>query len=263
MAKKSRINDAIRFLKSDIWRISLDEVTPVRAFFLRQLQIMIVAVRGMHDDKLFLQASALTFYTLLSLVPVIAMAFGIATGFGLEKYLEAELARAFAGREEIFEAVLGFARSLLEATRGGLMAGIGLIILFYTVMRVLSYIEDSFNDIWQVKQPRSVARKFTDYFSMMLIGPIFIILSNLFTVFFTTQIDKITENITLLGYISPLIMFFVQLIPFLLIWFVFTILYMVMPNTRVNFSSALVAGIIAGTLFQFVQWGYIHFQVGV
>jgi membrane protein len=263
MAKKSRIKDTVRFLKSDIWKIPLDEVTPVRAFFLRQLQIMIVAVRGMYDDKLYLQASALTFYTLLSLVPVIAMAFGIATGFGLEKYLEAELERAFAGREEILEAVLGFARSLLEATRGGLMAGIGLIILFYTVMRVLSYIEDSFNDIWRVKQPRSVARKFTDYFSMMLIGPIFIILSNLFTVFFTTQIDKITENITLLGYISPLIMFFVQLIPFLLIWFVFTILYMVMPNTRVNFSSALVAGIIAGTLFQFVQWGYIHFQVGV
>lgn len=263
MADKFKIKKLLRFLKKDIWKMPVDELSPLRLFFLRQLQIMIIAVRGLYEDKVYLQASALTFFTLLSIVPIIAMIFGIAKGFGLENYLEAELAKVFAGREEVLEFVMSFANSFLEATSGGLMAGVGMVILFYTVMKVFSHIEDSFNNIWQVNQPRSFTRKFADYFSMILIAPIFIILSNLFTVFFTTQIDEITSSINLLGYLNPFIMFIVRLIPYLLLWIIFTILYMVMPNTKVNFTSALLAGIIAGTLFQLVQWGYIHFQVGV
>jgi membrane protein len=242
MANKSKIKKLLHFLKKDIWKIPLDELSPVRAFLLRQLQIMIVAVRGLYEDKIYLQASALTFFTLLSIVPIIAMIFGIAKGFGLESYLEAELAKVFTGREEVLEFVMSFANSFLEATSGGLMAGVGMVILFYTVMKVFSHIEDSFNNIWQINQPRSFTRKFADYFSMILIAPIFIILSNLFTIFFTTQIDEITSSITLLGYLNPVIMFIVRLIPYLLLWIIFTILYMVMPNTKVNFKSALLAG---------------------
>jgi membrane protein len=263
MTRKSKFDKTVEFIKKDIWVTSFDDIHPVRAFFLKQLQILILAVRGMDEDKVYLRASGLTFYTLLSLVPVVAMAFGISKGFGLEQYLEAELARAFTGREEVLDFVLDFSQSLLNATQGGLMAGIGLIVLFYTVMKVLSHIEDSFNDIWQVTQPRSYTRKFADYISMIIIAPVFLIMANLFTVFLTTEIDQITANITLLGYISPLIMFLVKLIPYILLWFVFTLLYLVMPNTKVNFFSALLAAVVAGTLFQLVQWGYIHFQVGV
>ncbi len=263
MDYNSKIKQVTKFVKKDIWKISLDEISPVRAFFLRQLQILLLALRGFQEDKVQLRASALTFYTLLSLVPVVAMAFGIAKGFGLEKYLEAELTNAFTGREEVMEWVLGFSQSLLEATKGGLMAAIGLVILFWTVMKVLGHIEHSFNDIWQINQPRSFTRKFADYFSMMLIAPFFIIASNGFTVFLTTQIYEVTANIALLGYLSPLLMFLVNLIPYVLIWVLFTILYLVMPNTKVSITSALLAGVLAGTLFQLVQWGYIHFQVGV
>ncbi len=263
MVNKEKINRVISFFKRDIWRMPIDELPPLRAFLLKQLKILIIALRGFREDKVQLRASALTYYTLLSLVPVVAVAFGIAKGFGLDEYLENELSKAFAGREEVFEWVLSFSQSLLDATRGGLMAGIGLIILFWTIMKVLSHIEHSFNEIWQINQPRSLARKFADYFSMMLIAPIFIILANGFTVFIITQIHNITQNFVLLGFLSPIIMFFVQLIPYMLLWVLFTIMYLVMPNTRVNFASALLAGIVAGTLFQVVQWSYIHFQVGV
>ncbi|TVR72172.1 MAG: YihY/virulence factor BrkB family protein [Marinilabiliales bacterium] len=263
MVDKEKINRVIRFFKRDIWRMPIDELPPLRAFLLKQLKILIIALRGFSEDKIQLRASALTYYTLLSLVPVVAMAFGIAKGFGLDQYLEEELSKVFAGREEVFEWVLSFSQSLLETTRGGLMAGVGLIILFWTIMKVLSHIEHSFNEIWQINQPRSFTRKFADYFSMMLIAPLFIILANGFTVFITTQISNITQSFVLLGFLSPIIMFFVQLIPYLLLWTLFTILYMIMPNTKVNFASALLAGIIAGTLFQLVQWSYIHFQVGV
>ncbi len=263
MVDKEKVKKTLRFFKSDIWRMPLDDLSPLKAFLLRQLKILIIAIRGFSEDKVQLRASALTYYTLLSIVPVVAMAFGIAKGFGLEQYLENELAKAFTGREEVLEWILSFSQSLLEATRGGLMAGIGLVILFWTIMKVLGHIEHSFNEIWQINQPRSITRKFADYFSMMLIAPFFMILANGFTVFLTTQVREIAENIVVLSMLSPILMFVVQLIPYILLWMLFTILYMVMPNTKVNFTSAILAGIVAGTLFQLVQWGYIHFQIGV
>ncbi len=257
------IKRIIHFIQYDIWRISVKDLPASKSFLIKQLQIFLLAIRGFNEDKVQMQASALTFYSLLSLVPVVAMGFGISKGFGMESYLERQLMELFAGREEVMNWILNFSKSLLETSRGGIIAGIGLVILIFTVMSIFSSIEASFNDIWQVDHGRPWSRKLVDYFAMMLIAPLFFIFSSAFTVFLTTQIPQISAEIKLLGWISPLIMFLVKLIPYLLIWMLFTLLYMVMPNTKVKFTSALVAGIIAGTLFQLAQWGYIHFQIGV
>lgn len=251
------------FFITDIWRIKVNELPKAKAFIIKQIRIILLAVRGFDEDKCTLKASALTFYSLLSVVPVAAMGFGIAEMFGLEKKLENVLLDRFAGQEEVFNYVFNFAKKFLESTKGGLIAGIGAFILIWTVMKVLGNIENSFNDIWQIKKPRPFLRKFTDYLSLMLVGPIILVLSSSVTVFITTQIQEITEEIHLLGYISPIIYFLIKLIPYVLIWLLLMLIYIVMPNTKVNFKSALIAGIIAGTAFQLIQWVYIHFQVGV
>ncbi len=260
---KKDLNKIKIFLEKDIWRIPLKELSPKKSFLIKQLRILLIAFRGFNEDKVRLQASALTYYTLLSIIPVIAMGFGIAQGFGLEAYLERQLEEAFAGREEVFVWITEFSHSLLDKAQGGIIAGAGMIILLFTVMKVMNNIEKSFNSIWQISKPRPWSRKFSDYFSMMFIAPIFLILAGSATVFLTTQIEIITKNFALLGFISPVLLFLVQLIPYTLIWIMLTIVYMVMPNTNVKFSSALIAGIVAGTLFQLTQWGYIHFQIGV
>jgi len=258
-----KIRKARRFVERDIWRIPLRELSPKKSFLIRHLRILLLAIRGFNEDKLRIQASALTYYTLLSIIPVIAMAFGIAKGFGLEAYLENQLHEALAGRAEVLDWVTGFSKSLLQTTHGGMIAGIGLLILIFTVMKVLNNIERAFNDIWQINKPRPLSRKLSDYFAMMFIAPIFFILAGGANVFITTQIEHITENFAFFGFMSPVLLFLVRLIPFALVWIVLTIIYMAMPNTNVKFSSALIAGIIAGTLFQLAQWGYIHFQIGV
>lgn len=268
MAKKKntaseRIKKARRFVESDIWRIPLRELSPKQSFLIRQLRIVLIAFRGFSEDKVRIQASALTYYTLLSIVPIVAMALGIAKGFGLEAYLENLLQQALAGREEMLRWILSFSKSWLETTHGGMIAGAGFIILIYIVMRVLNKVESAFNDIWQISKPRPWSRKLSDYFAMMLIAPIFLIMAGGATVFLKTQIENITENLALLGFMSPVLLFLVRLIPYALIWIMLTIVYMVMPNTNVKFSSALIAGIIAGTAFQLTQLGYIHFQIGV
>ena len=253
---------AMAFAKQDIWRIRRTELPPGKSFFINLLRVLILSIRGFDEDKCQLRASALTFYSLISIVPVAAMAFGIAKGFGFEKVLEAQLQSKLAGHEEIFNNVVQFSHSLLENTKGGVIGGIGLIVLFWAVIKVLGQIENSFNDIWGIKQQRTLGRRFSDYLSIMLIGPVLLIVSSGMTVFVTTQINLIMGKIAFLGFFEPLILLLIRLFPLVVIWSLFTFLYIFMPNTKVRYSSGLIAGIIAGTVFQVTQWIYITFQVG-
>lgn len=251
------------FLTAGIWKMPLYETSGVKSFLVKQLRIIMLALRGFSEDKVALRASALTFYSLLSVVPTLAMIFGIAKGFGFQNKLEAELIKGFKGHEEALNWIVEMARNYLENVKGGIIAGIGLVVLFWTVMGLLSNIERSFNNIWKVKKSRPFVRKFTDYLSIMLIAPIFLFVTSSANVFITSQIDLITTEVAFIGQIKPVINFFLHFIPYFLIWFLLTIVYMAMPNTKVNFKSALVGGIIAGTLVQLSQWGYVYFQIGV
>lgn len=257
------IDKAIHFVTTDIWRIRLSDLPFGKSIIIKQLRIIILAVRGFDEDKCMLRASSLTFYSLLSIVPVAAMAFGIAKGFGFEKYLEKQLYEKLPVQEELLSQIVTFSNSMLENTKGGLIAGMGLIILFWSVIKVMGHIEGSFNDIWEIKEARSFGRKFSDYLSTMMIGPVLVFMSSSVTVFITTQVTNITENVSLVGLVSPLIFFLLKLLPYCLIWVLFTIIYILMPNTKVHFRSGAIAGVIAGTIYVVVQWGYINFQVGI
>ena len=190
------------------------------------------------------------------------MFFGVAKGFGFERMLERELISKFPGQEEVLGQVISFANSMLEQTRGGLIAGIGLLVLFWSVLKVLGHIEMALNDIWEIKESRSWGRKFSDYLSIMLIAPVLILMSGSVTVFITAQVTQITEKVALLGMFSPLIAFLLKLIPYVLIWILFTVLYILMPNTKVSFKAGFLGGVVAGTLYQLAQGLYISFQIG-
>ena len=250
------------FIQVDIWRIRLADLPFGKSFLIRQLRIVILAIRGYDEDRCLLRASSLTFYTLLSIVPIVAMFFGVAKGFGFERRLQAELFDRFPGQEEVLSQIISFSNSLLEQTQGGLIAGIGLLVLFWSVLKVLGHIEMALNDIWGIEESRSWGRKFSDYFSIMLISPILVLMSGSVTVFITTQVAQITQRVALLGIFSPLISILLKLIPYVLIWILFTILYIIMPNTKVSFKAGLLGGVVAGTLYQIAQWAYISFQIG-
>jgi len=264
MEKDSGILQRIKdFISYDLWRIPSQKLTPRKSFLVRQLRMITLAFRGFDEDKCSLRASALTYYSLMSIVPMAAMAFGIAKGFGIQKLLEREVMEQFRGQQEVIARVMEFARSMLETTRGGLIAGVGVAFLFYLIVKLLGNIEQSFNDIWGATHARSLFRKISDYLSIMLIGPLLLVMSGSATVFIRTQIENLTQQISLLGPLSPLILFSLKLAPFLVIWALFTFMYVFLPNTKVRVRAALVGGIVAGTLFELVQWGYIAFQIGV
>ncbi len=253
----------ITFIKTGVWRISLKDISRMRSFFITLLRTVLLAIRGFREDNCMLRASSLTFYTLLSIVPVVAMAFGMAKGFGFESLLEKQLFERFPGHEQVVTQVLNFAQVLLDNTKGEMIAGIGVILLLWSVLKLLGQIESSFNEIWEIRTARSVVRKFSNYISIMMIGPVFIVISSSVPIFVTSEILNITENVSLLLVFSPIIMGSLKILPYCLIGVLLTIIYLLMPNTRVHIKSAIVAGIIAGGTYVFVQWVYINFQVGI
>ena len=250
----------IHFFTKQIWALDKDELSKPKGLLLKPLRVVIFTIRGYVRDNCALRASALTFYSLLSIVPVVAMAFGIAKGFGLEQRLEQQLYLRFAGQEEVLTRVIDFSRSLLENTKGGLIAGIGVVLLFWSAVKVLSHIENTLNHIWKVSA-RSFVRKFTDYLSIMIISPLLVIVSSSVNVFITTQVMVITGKVSFLQAASPVIVMLLKLLPYGLIWLLSFMIYMIMPNTQVRFSSAIIAGIVAGTIYQLTQGFYISAQV--
>ncbi|MHC4394898.1 MAG: YihY/virulence factor BrkB family protein [Planctomycetota bacterium] len=257
------LSKIIDFLKTDIWRIRLKNYSRAKSFFIKQLRVIVLAVRGYGEDKCKFRASALTFFSLLSFVPVIAMMFGIAKGFGIQERVKAQILEKMEGQKEVAEKIIEFATSLLEKAQGGVIAGIGIIFLLWAVIKVLSNIENAFNDIWGIKKPRSMGRKFSDYLSLMLVCPILLVLAGSATVIISTKLEALITQLGLADAISSLILWTLELLPYCTLWLIFTFVFIFMPNTKVKFRSGLLAGIVTGTIFQIVQFIYIKFQVGV
>jgi membrane protein len=255
--------DTVQFLNADIWRLQAHKLPPRRSFWITQLRIVLLAVRRFNLDKCELRASALTFYSLLSIVPVVALAFAVAKGFGVEKILGEQLMAKMQGQEEVAERIIGFAQSFLENTKGGAIAGVGIVLLFWTVIKVLGNVEKSFNDIWGVKTSRAMGRKFADYLSIMMICPVLLIIASSVTVLLTTQVSAMLERLSFLGYLADALIWLLKIVPYAVIWLVFTFVYVFMPNTKVELKAALWGGILAGTIYQLVQLAYITFQIGV
>lgn len=252
-----------KLIPVDLLHGPLKSYSPRKMFLVRQIRIFTLAIKGFTEDKVQLRASALTYYSLLSIVPIIALAFGIANGFGFGLYLEEQIMENFTGHEKVMEWILTFVERYLSRIRGGLIAGIGIVVLLWSVMKLLSNIESSFNDIWQIKKSRVISRKLSDYISLVVITPVLLLVSGSVTLFLSNQIKSSSEIFPLLSYIGPILSFLVSLIPYVLIWLIFTLLYIIMPNTKVNFKSAFIGGVIAGTMFQLLQWGYIYFQSAI
>ncbi len=196
-------------------------------------------------------------------MPVAAIAFAIAKGFSLDQNLEQIVSKEFKTQPEVLNWLLSASRTALQETKGGYIAGIGVIILFWSVMSLLNQIESSFNHIWQIRISRPWYRKFTDYLTIMLIAPVLLILSSSITVIIGTKLPNFISQASILDFFKPVVSFLIKFTPYLLTWITLTILFMVMPNTKVKFKPALMAGIVVGTILQILQWLYIDLQFGI
>lgn len=218
--------------------------------------------KSFFKDDCYDKASALAFYSALSIVPALAVVFGIAQGFGFGKNLEEEISTQFFQQQpEITSRLIQFAHSWLQNVEGGVIAGVGTAILLWSAISLLNSVENALNEIWKIEKGRSFLHKIRDYMNVLFIAPIIFVVASSINIYLIAQLTQTTYQYV--KALSPVLLFFLNLFPFFLIWILFTFLYVFIPNTKVTLRDAGIAGIIAGTAFQFWQWLYIKFQVNV
>ncbi len=239
-----------------MWQIRREDVSPIVYLCLMVLKRLVVTVKFFTTRSVTDLASALTYSTLLAIVPILAVVFAIARGFGFSKYIEVWFRDALSSQPQAAETIIGFVNSYLVHTKGGLFLGIGLVFMLFTVLMLISNIEKAFNRIWQVRHPRSLFRTITDYLAMFFLvhcycGNFGFVYSDGYLcarykrICSARSCDEFCNH----GY------------AYVLMSGVFVCLFIFMPNTKVNFSAAFFPGILSGIAMQLLQVFYIHSQI--
>jgi membrane protein len=218
-----------------------------------------LSVRSFLNSNLQIKAGALTYQTMLAIVPALALMFAICRGFGFSNLLQTQLFSYFPAQQEALGTAFQFVDSYLAQSSEGIFVGIGVVFLLWTLISLISNVEQAFNSIWGIPRGRSFWRKITDYTAILLILPILMICSSGINVLMSTTLQQIFSW----DILSPLVSYLLDFSSLLLVWLFFTGSYMLVPNTKVKFKNAFVAGIIAGTGFMILQWLFVSGQIYV
>lgn len=230
-----------------------------RTFKVNVIKTVNLTIRSFLDRNLQSTACSLSYRLLLALVPILALLFAIGRGFGFQNLLTTQLFNYFPAQQQALETAFRFVDSYLAQTSEGIFVGIGLLFLLWTLISLTGSVEDAFNRIWGVRTGRSWFRKITDYTAIYMILPILMICSSGISVFMSSTL----QDAIALPFMTPIISMLFDFASVALTWLFFTGVYMLLPNTKVKFSNALVSGILAGIAYQFLQWLFVTGQLYV
>ena len=249
-----RINRMILFVTRDMWRITDEEVSVPSRLMINSFKSVFLTIRYFIQNDLATQASALTYRTILSIVPMLAVLIGIAKGFGIQQVVHDWLKEYLPGHQQELEQALGYVENYLAQVQGGIFVGVGLIVLLYTVFSLIATVEDTFTDIWQTNKRRTWKRRVIDYMGAFFLLPILITASSGLTLMMTTIKGTYFSQYILFG---PMLELILNLIPYVIIVLLFTGMYIVLPTVNVRFWPAFISGVLAGIVFQIFQALYI------
>lgn len=241
-----------------LWETDPDSYSGVHRIYIKYVRIILMILQDFLDDRCLLRASALSFNTILSLVPFFAITFAVLKGLGVHNSLEPFILGGLsAGSQEIVDRIIQY----INNTKMGSVGAVGLVALIVTVVTLLGNVEEAFNDIWGVEETRTYGRKFSDYISVVVCTPILLLAATSITT--SLQSEDLIRWLLDTAYVGDLILILFGLVPYVSIWIALVFLYIFIPNTKVRFRSALVGGLLTGIIWQIAQWGYIYFQVGI
>jgi membrane protein len=251
------IQQQLQRLNTFVWDDDLQDLGGLHkllVFVLRVLQLLFKELMG---GQLNLRAMSLVYTTLLSIVPLLAVSFSVLKGFGVHNKIEVLLYNLLTplgpSGVEITDKIISF----VENVRVGVLGSIGLALLIYTVVALLQKIEAAFNFVWQIENLRAFSQRFSNYLSVILIGPVLIFSAVGFTA--TVLNMEVAQRLAAIEPFGTLMLFGSMLVPYILVCLAFTLIYIFIPNTRVHFKAALIGGVIAGVIWKITGWGFAAF----
>ncbi|MEG1762925.1 MAG: YihY/virulence factor BrkB family protein [Bacteroidales bacterium] len=245
----------LRYFTYEIWYDRVDLYSYWKRLGIYVFKILSIAYKKFFKDKCLNRASALSYYSILAVVPILAIAFGVAKGFGMDVFLADEINK-LSSQSIFWQSVFTFTRSMLDNTSGGLIAGIGLFFLLWVAMNVLTSVELALNDIWQVKRQRTILRKFTDYTTIILLTPVLIVVGYSAKLYLQVHVTDVVNS----SFVLLIFHYLMALTPFISISIFFTLLYLILPNTRIPLRASLIAGLVSSLFFMIMKDAYIQFQ---
>ena len=311
---EAKVRELVYFLTYGIWRSNPDTLSNRKNILYNATKTIILTIRNIKELNIPASARSLTYRTLLSIVPLLAVLFAIARGFGIENIVESSIFNLLLGgtpetemtytapatsidtlsiftdqisstepelagqqrieygitfseelsaegrTREFLNLLFGMIdNSLEEAKGGGIFAGVGILLLIYTILLLFNEIENIFNQIWQVRKGRNIGRKVTDYTAMVLLMPLFFILVNALNILSYPQ----NQTLKIIYILYPFIPRLLDIVPYVVIVLLFTVLYKFLPNTKVKFGNAFIAGVITGVAFQIFQLLFLSGQLWI
>lgn len=249
MLSKVRIfwNQIRVFFTITLWQETAEQGSQLKRTLTHLLRVAYIMGKELRSGDLSLRAMSLVFTTLLSLVPLIAVAFSVLKAFGVHNQIEPFLLNMLdplgPKGQELTEGIIGF----VENIKVGVLGSLGLAMLFYTIIALIQKVESAFNYVWRVERPRTLARRFTDYLSVVMIGPVLV-----FSALGITGAALDNDFVSTLQSIEPfgtLLLILSKLLPYFMIILAFTFLYTFIPNTRVKLGAAFTGATVAGVLW--------------
>jgi membrane protein len=253
------IGELSHFIQSWVWGRDINSLAPWPRAGMRMLRMLWAIVRDLRSGELNLRAMSLVYTTMLSIVPLLAVSFSVLKGFGVHEALETAMMGAL---QPLGEQGVNIGRRIIEFVdnvKVGVLGSVGLALLLYTVISLMQKIEVAFNFIWLVPQERPFAQRFSDYLSVIVIGPVMVFSS--LGVSASLQSTAIVKTITAIEPFGSLLHFGSALLPYVLVVAAFTFIYVFMPNTRVKLASAFAGAIVAGLLWNLTSILFAKFVV--
>ncbi len=248
------------FFRWKQWKTNIGFPDRYKPFIIKAIRLLNIALRDFTEGQLNLRAMGLVYTTLLSIVPLLAISFSVLKAFGVhnefvEPFLLKFLAPLGSKGEEITVKIIGF----VENMKVGVLGSLGLVMLIYTAVSVIQKVEKSFNTIWKIKKTRSLARRFSDYTSVIIIGPVLIFSAIGLTASFMS--NSVVQRIVSIEPFGTVFYYIAEKTPYIIVSAAFTFVYIFIPNTRVKFRSALIGGLLAGILWETAGWAFASFIV--
>ncbi len=243
----------------DLWSLDRSSLGMTGRFFLDTARFLVVIVRDVLYGQVTLWAMGLVYTTLMSLVPLLAVAFSVLKAFGvqnkLEPFLHELLLPLGPNGPVIAQRIVEFVNNM----RVGVLGLVGLGLLMWTVMSLIQKIEQAFNTIWRVRGSRSMLHQFSEYLSVVLVGPVLVVSALALTA--SLMSTTVIQRLVRMEPFGTLIAAAGNLVPYVLVSASFTFLYLFLPNTRVRWVPAITGGIVGGFLWETVGWGFASFIV--
>lgn len=247
-----------RFISDDIWFLEMEELSKAKARFIKYVKVLIITVKTFTQQKIGPRAAALSFLSVMAVVPFLAIVFGVTGGLGLSDKLKEFMYANFSGNEQVIDMVMSFAWNIIDTAQSGWMGFFSALLFLWIVIRLMMNVESAFNNVWKVDESRSFIRRLTFYTAILVLSPMVIFVLFAGTFVYSNALNYIGLDLEEFSFIKKFISWALFIV---MTGFTFSAMYKFIPNFKVRYGAALRAAFFSSLVFGLVQFLYLETQV--